>query len=655
MRKHLDGSRNLAGTSGQADRRSPKHAARRAGISLMAAAAALLVLAPIARAQSDEAGTNTAPSAQMSSPPGNQASQEQEAPPPFPVVRLSYVQGTVQIRRGGQTGYSPAMMNLPLTQGSKIETGANGRAEIEFEDGSVARITPNSSLGIRQLQVGSGGALETAVEQSSGLIYFELRSDSSSPFRVMFGPQTVTPVADSTFRVNLNATPQVLAVIDGKVRVEGAASTNPVDVHQNQMIQFQAGGSAKYTVVEGLLPNGFDAWNDQLDQEAAQEAEKQTPARVQQGGGSIMDSGIGWSDLDNAGGWYPLPGYGTVWQPYGVGAGFNPYGYGSWVGFGGGYSWVSGYPWGWLPFNCGSWNYIGSFGWGWSPGSFGCGIGVGFGYYGGYGYGRRWNNRRCPHTNIHGAPSGYRSPLPPRLLAGEHSPRIVRVGTRPAFMTDRLQTARGHGSHEHAGVRAINYHGEKIEPLHSMMRGVRVPVRNAALYNNYPAHAFQGGVRNAVTERTGAGRGLEARSGGVSNAMRRSEMANRAGTFHSTEMANRGEGFRGFHNMNRSEAFNVARQNSMAAHSFGSMNRATFGQHASFGPRGGFSGERSSFAGSSFHGGGFQGRAGGSSSGGCHGGGGGGGGFHGGGGFSGGGGGHGGGGGGAGGGGGHGH
>jgi hypothetical protein len=35
-----------------------------------------------------------------------------------------------------------------------------------------------------------------------------------------------------------------------------------------------------------------------------------------------------------------------------------------------GYTWVSGYPWGWLPYHCGAWGYY-PFGWGWAPG--GCG------------------------------------------------------------------------------------------------------------------------------------------------------------------------------------------------------------------------------------------------------------------------------------------
>ena len=75
------------------------------------------------------------------------------------VVRLSDVEGTVQIVRNKETEFSHAVMNMPLTAGTGIETGPDGRAEVEFEDGSVVRITPNSSLNLAKLSTSSTGAL----------------------------------------------------------------------------------------------------------------------------------------------------------------------------------------------------------------------------------------------------------------------------------------------------------------------------------------------------------------------------------------------------------------------------------------------------------------------------------------------------------------
>ncbi|MEO6829185.1 MAG: FecR family protein, partial [Acidobacteriaceae bacterium] len=425
-------------------------------ITALAFAASLFALVPACRAQVDTPGDVAAPAQQQQPSQATPDSAMVPAQPRIRVVRLSDVEGSVKILRADQTQFPQAVMNMPLTEGSQIDTGADGRAEIEMEDGSVARITPNSSLKIAELRSTPDGPLDTTLEQRSGLIYYELRYDPKNTFHVDFSGRSASPTMNSTFRIDLKAAPQELAVLDGKVQVsdakvpvpdgnaQGAAAANSfsVQVLQGKTIQFPQSAqgkpeTAQYSIKDWVTPNGFDDWNEQRDQEAAEQAQNQTPARVQQGGGSIMDSavGFGWSDLDNAGSWYPLPGYGMVWQPYGVGADFDPYANGMWADFGGGlgYSWVSGYPWGWLPYNCGAWSYIGSFGWGWTPGMYGCGrsgfgIGIGLGY-GGYGRGswnHRWRNGQYPHTNIHRAPPGYRSPAPPAIgRGGQRPPQIV--------------------------------------------------------------------------------------------------------------------------------------------------------------------------------------------------------------------------------------
>jgi hypothetical protein len=574
--------------------------ARMAKVTLLVMAASLLFLACRSYALTDN--DTKAAIAQEPSQSANAAGPMGETQN-VRVVRLSDVEGTVQIVRNNQTEFSHAVMNMPVTQGTKIETGPDGRAEVEFEDGSVVRITPNSSLSLAGLSTASTGTLETTLEQPSGLIYYELRSDPRSAFTVAFGDSKVTPAVNSTFRVNVTSSPAELAVIDGRVQVLGANSETATAVPQGKTIEFKPSGNTQYTLADGIIPNGFDEWNDQRDQEAAKEAANQTPARSQQGGGSMLEGGwgYGWGDLDAYGGWYPLPGYGMVWQPFGAGADFDPYGYGSWANVGGfGVSWISGYSWGWLPFQCGGWSYIGSFGWGWMPGGCGFGIGYGYGgYYGRrYGYGGRGWGRGT--ARIYSAPAGYHTPVAPASLrsgsAGRSGENIVHVGT-PAISTHAFAN-NGHGENH---AREIDFNGTKIAPLHSVAGAANISVRNAALANNAPARAMQGGF-------SGRNQALAGRNG--------SGLA----------------GNNGFHG-----ASNQMRAENAAAF----QSRSTFGQHATFGSHGSYHGTGSINSGGGVHGA--------SSSGGFHGGGGGGGGFHGGGGggsFGGGGGGHGGGGGG---------
>src|SRR6202161_4129188 len=62
------------------------------------------------------------------------------------IVRLSDVQGSVQIDKNTGLGFESAFLNLPITQGTQLKTRDRGRAEIEFEDGSTLRLTPQTTV-----------------------------------------------------------------------------------------------------------------------------------------------------------------------------------------------------------------------------------------------------------------------------------------------------------------------------------------------------------------------------------------------------------------------------------------------------------------------------------------------------------------------------
>src|SRR5438132_1331422 len=72
----------------------------------------------------------------------------QQTDPNVRAARLSDVEGDVQLTQGSQILANPALVNTPLFEGVQITTRDDGRAEIQFDDGSVARVTPNSTLKI---------------------------------------------------------------------------------------------------------------------------------------------------------------------------------------------------------------------------------------------------------------------------------------------------------------------------------------------------------------------------------------------------------------------------------------------------------------------------------------------------------------------------
>jgi hypothetical protein len=72
------------------------------------------------------------------------------------------------------------------------------------------------------------------------------------------------------------------------------------------------------------------------------------------------------------GSWTDDPDYGRVWEPSpaAVGEDFSPYASnGNWVLTEYGWTWSSGWDWGWAPFHYGRWTVLGNQRWGWIPGT----------------------------------------------------------------------------------------------------------------------------------------------------------------------------------------------------------------------------------------------------------------------------------------------
>src|SRR5260370_20510060 len=84
------------------------------------------------------------------------------------VARVSFVQGSVQLLAGQGNDFQQAVMNMPVVDGSRLQAGGDGQAEVEFGDGSVVRLTPNSALQFDHLAQD-----QVQIQQLGGLSYYE--------------------------------------------------------------------------------------------------------------------------------------------------------------------------------------------------------------------------------------------------------------------------------------------------------------------------------------------------------------------------------------------------------------------------------------------------------------------------------------------------
>jgi hypothetical protein len=391
----------------------------------------------------------------------------QQPDPNMGAARLSFVEGDVVLSHGNQVIADPALANTPLFEGTDITAKEDGKAELQFDDGSVVRISPNSSLRITALrQAGAGSKAELLL--NSGLAYFEFQGDTSANRTVVrFGESAVTASGFTVLRVSLDNLPGELAVFSGNAHLE-RGNTLSLDLHGGESLTLNVTDPNLYNLAETIEPDSWDAWNADRDQELTSQEASRTAAS----GSEPNSSSPAWSDLDANGNWYNVPGQGYVWSPYAASSGsWDPYGCGNWVWtpqFG--YIWVSCEQWGYLPYTTGSWNYYDAFGWGWAPG-----YGNPWWCNGGWG----WNivnkpARYQPPHRPHGGP--VRPPSEPIHRGGFYQPNPViavnRVPGSPA------------ANPVHVVGRPITIGGDTIEPLR--------PLSPRQTYNPSAASGFRG-------------------------------------------------------------------------------------------------------------------------------------------------------------------
>jgi hypothetical protein len=273
------------------------------------------------------------------------------------IVRLSDVQGNVQIDKNTGLGFENAFLNLPITQGTQLKTLTNGRVEIEFEDGSTVRLAPNSSVTFNTLGLNDSGKRTSVIKLVAGMAYVNWLGKDE--FNLSFASEKISlDRAAAHFRVEASAQAADLAVFKGDVNVEGPSGT--VAVTKKKTATFDVADNDKYTLANNINQAPLDSWDKESTEYHEQYAKNNQ---------SASPYGYGLSDMNYYGSYSMVPGFGLMWQPFFTGVGWDPFMDGAWGFYPGfGYAFASPYPWGWLPYRYGNWNFIPGNGWMWQPG-----------------------------------------------------------------------------------------------------------------------------------------------------------------------------------------------------------------------------------------------------------------------------------------------
>ena len=320
------------------------------------------------------------------------------------IVRLSDVQGSVQIDKNTGLGFENAFVNLPITQGTQLRTGDRGRAEIEFEDGSSMRLTPNTTVQFSKLSLNDSGKRVSEVNLVQGMAYVNwLGKDDLA---LDFSHEKLALDRSAHFRVDASSQTADVAVFKGDVNVEGP--NGQLSVEKKKTATFDVADNDKSKIENKVAEQPLDSWDKEAISYHDQYAKNTNNSPY----------GYGLSDMNYYGSYTNVPGYGMLWQPYFAGVGWDPFMDGAWGFYPGyGYMFASAYPWGWLPYHYGSWTFLGNGGWFWVPGNF----------YRNNGW---WGNGFQPVPVVHG-PAGWLPPTRPPVpgVGVASSAPVVRVGT----------------------------------------------------------------------------------------------------------------------------------------------------------------------------------------------------------------------------------
>jgi hypothetical protein len=279
------------------------------------------------------------------------------------IVRLSFAEGTVSIQRPDVPGWTIAPVNTPIQEGFQLSTGKASFAEVEFENGSTARLGEFSLLEFTELSLAPSGGKVNRVAFNGGYATFHVTREPDDIYEVNVGQLKLTPNGKAEFRTDRDRDTLRAEVFKGEVELSGPQGS--VTLAKNKVLEASLTTEEAYQVTHGITRDNWDEWVAERDDIQASNG---VPSAYSS---SAAGTNYGWTDLATYGAWSYLPGAGYGWIPS-VYAGWSPYSLGRWSWYPGfGYTWISYEPWGWLPYHYGDWLFDPMFGWAWFPGSFG--------------------------------------------------------------------------------------------------------------------------------------------------------------------------------------------------------------------------------------------------------------------------------------------
>ncbi len=281
-------------------------------------------------------------------------------------AHVAHVEGAASLEREGRAENSP--LNMPLLSGDRLRTGADGRVEVLFADGSTLHLDVRSTIDVQS---------DDLVRLTDGRLRLNIRGPAQAVgYRIDSPAGSARITQPGEYRVALlrgNAEVQLeVAVVRGAAEVFTDAGSTPVRAGERAYASAGLAPSYAYAYNSATW-DGFDRWSESRRDVRLGVSSQYLPPDMQ----SYAPV------LDQDGDWRYTQSDGYAWYPR-VASDWRPYYYGRWASYPRyGWTWIGTERFAWPTHHYGRWGFsAGS--WFWRPSSRWAPAYVSWGYAPGY-------------------------------------------------------------------------------------------------------------------------------------------------------------------------------------------------------------------------------------------------------------------------------
>lgn len=266
-------------------------------------------------------------------------------------MRLSMIQGNVQIITQDNEDWAPASINMPLNEGDRLWVPEDSRLELQVQGGVYVRADERTSLDILSL---GNDAMQLYMDH--GHLYINNRRGGIQTVQVDTPQSSIRSYDNSIMLLDVqeDSTTEVQA-LKGYLYAENREGKTRIG--SGNALTIRPDGTAELAPIG--TPDEWEKWNMDRDRQFAAwgESSRYLPD-------ALHDYS---SDIDQYGRWVYVSEYGYIWNPTVTAVDWVPYREGHWRWMRGSYVWISHEPWGWAPYHYGRWTYVIGTGWCWVP------------------------------------------------------------------------------------------------------------------------------------------------------------------------------------------------------------------------------------------------------------------------------------------------